>query len=272
VSLRSCPQSQRMRHRSDTSRRAADRGFIWIVLLLGVASTPQMLHSQYRKWSITAAVGYNRLNLDAVDEKNQSDVDGWGNQGIPVGTFASVQRSPFYSAGVRYRYDREIAISLTASYWSKTVSSSYDGPDAVLHLDRGVGSTDVVLGIAYYPSARPYILEWYIQTSLGLAMARASARAAGSRMQKDGSVLIPVLFVDTEGTSAKSKMSVGLSMGADMRLFGGFSLTMAAGYRFAQLGILESDITRFGQLSKEPTTIEFDYSGVQVSAGFLFEL
>ena len=272
MSLRSCPQSQRMRHRSDTSRRAADRGFIWIVLLLGVASTPQMLHSQYRKWSITAAVGYNRLNLDAVDEKNQSDVDGWGNQGIPVGTFASVQRSPFYSAGVRYRYDREIAISLTASYWSKTVSSSYDGPDAVLHLDRGVGSTDVVLGIAYYPSARPYILEWYIQTSLGLAMARASARAAGSRMRKDGSVLIPVLFVDTEGTSAKSKMSVGLSMGADMRLFGGFSLTMAAGYRFAQLGILESDITRFGQLSKEPTTIEFDYSGVQVSAGFLFEL
>ena len=261
-----------MRHRSDTSRRAADCGFIWIVLLLGVASTPQMLHSQYRKWSLMAAVGYNRLNLDAVDEKNQADVDGWGNQGIPVGTFASVRRSPFYSAGVSYRYNREFAISLTASYWSKTVSSSYDGPDAELHLDRGVGSTDVVLGIAYYPSVRPYFLEWYIQTNLGLAMARASARAVGSRMQKDGSVLIPVLFVDTEGTSAKSKMSAGLSMGADIRLFSGFSLTMAAGYRFAQLGILESDITRFGQHSKEPTTIEFDYSGVLASAGLLFEL
>ena len=261
-----------MRHRSESNRRAADRCFIWIVLLLGVASTPQMLHSQHRKWSITASIGYNRLNLDAVDEKNQSDVDGWGNQGIPVGQFASVKRSPFYSAGVRYRYDREIAISLTASYWSKTVSSSYDGPDATLHLDRGVGSTDVVLGIAYYPPARPYFLEWYIQTSLGLAMARASARAVGSRMQKDGFVLTPVLFVDTDGTSAKSKISAGLSMGADIRLIGGLSLTMGAGYRLAQLGILESDITRFGQHSKEPTTIEFDYSGVLVSAGLLFEL
>ena len=261
-----------MRHRSDTNRRAAGRCFIWIVLLLGVASTPQMLHSQYRKWSVTASIGYNRLNLDAVDEKNQSDVDGWGDQGIPAGQFASVRHSPFYSAGVSYRYDREFAISLTASYWSKTVSSSYDGPDAELHLDRGVGSTDVVLGIAYYPSARPYFLEWYIQTSLGLAIARASARAVGSRMQKDGSVLIPVLFVDTNGISTKSKMSAGLSMGADVRLFGGFSLTVAAGYRFAQLGILESDITRFGQHSNEPTTIEFDYSGVLASAGLLFEL
>jgi len=231
-----------------------------------------MLHSQYRKWSIAASIGYNRLNLDAVDEKNQADVDGWGNQGIPVGKFASVQRSPFYSAGVRYRYDREVAISLTASYWSKTVSSSYNGPDAALQLDRGVGSTDVVLGIAYYPTARPYFLEWYIQTSLGLVMAHATARAVGSRMQKDGPVLTPVLFVDTDGTSAKSRISAGLSMGADIRLFGGFSLTLAAGYRVAQLGVLESDITRFGQHSKEPTTIEFDYSGVLVSAGLLFEL
>jgi hypothetical protein len=261
-----------MIHRSDTNRRAARRCSIWIMLLLGVACSPQMLHSQYQKWSIAASIGYNRLNLDAVDEKNQSDVEGWINQGIPVGRFASVKRSPFYSAGVSYRYDREIAISLTASHWSKTVSSSYDGPDAALQLDRGVGSTDVVLGIAYYPPTHPYFFEWYIQTSLGLAMAHASARAIGSSMQKIGSVLTPVRFVDTDGTSAKSKISVGLSMGANIRLFGGFSLTMAAGYRLAQLGILEGDVTRFGQHSNEPTTIEFDYSGVLVSAGLLFEL
>lgn len=270
--LRSCPQSQLMRRHSDSRRRATDRGFIWIVLLLGVVSSPRMLHSQYRKWSVTASIGHNRLNLDAVDENNQADAEGWGNQGFPVGQFASLKRSTFYSAGASYRHDREFAVSLTASYWSKTVSSSYDGPGTTLQLDRGVGSTDFVLGIAYYPSARPYFLEWYIQTSLGLAIAHATARAVGSRMQKDGPVLIPVLFVDTDATYAKSKLSAGLSMGADIRMFGGLSLTMAAGYRLAQLGMLEGDITRFGQHTKQPTTIAFDYSGLLASAGLKFEL
>lgn len=261
-----------MRHLSDTQSRADWGIFLWITLLLGVISYPYTLHAQYRKWSVGAALGYNQLNLDAVDEKNQSDVEGWTRQGLLLGQLGSVKRSPFYSVCVSYRYDREFGVSLAGSYWTKTVSSSYNGPDASLHLERGVGSTDFVVGITYYPPARPFFLEWYVQTSLGVSLARATAKAVGTQMVKNGSVLIPVTFVDTDGSYKKSKAIVGVVVGADMPLIGGLSLKVEAGYRFAQFGAMDGDVTQMGQHSVQTSTISFDYSGFQVSAGFRFQL
>ncbi len=251
--------------------RAARGGLIWTILFLGVVSSPQILHGQYRKWSIGAAVGYNQLNLDAVDEKNQSDVAGWARQGLLLGQLGSVKRSPFYSVGVSYRYDREFGVSLSGSYWTKTVSSSYHGPDAALELDRGVGCTGIVLGISYYPQAQPFFLEWYIQTNLGVSVAHATAKAVGMQMVKSGSELIPVTFVDTDGTYTKSKLTVGALAGVDLPLIGGLSLKAEAGYRVAQFGTIDGDVTQMGQHSVQTSTIEFDYSGFQVSAGFRFQ-
>jgi hypothetical protein len=261
-----------MRHLSDTRPRGARGSLIWTILFLGVISYPHTLHGQYRKWSVGASVGYNLLNLDAVDEKNQSDVQGWSRQGLLVGQLGSVKHSPFYSVCVSYRYDREFGVSLAGSYWTKTVSSSYNGPDASLQLERGVGSTDFVVGISYYPSARPVFLEWYVQTNLGVSLARATAKAVGTQMVKSGSVLIPVTFVDTDGTYKKSKAIVGVLVGADMPLIGALSLKTEAGYRFAQFGTMDGDVTQMGQHSVQTSTIEFDYSGFQVGAGFRFHL
>ena len=261
-----------MRHLSDTQSRTARGSLIWTILLLGVVSYPHTLHAQYRKWSVGATLGYNRLNLDAVDEKNQSDVEGWAKQGLLLGQLASVKQSPFYSAGVSYRFDRDFGFSFTGSYWSKTVSSSYNGSDATLQLERGVGSTDFVLGISYYPSSRPFFLEWYVQTNLGVSLARATAKAVGTQMVKSGSVLIPVTFIDTDGTYKKLKAIVGVLVGADIPLIGGLSLKAEAGYRFAQFGTMDGDVTQLGQHSVQTSTIEFDYSGFQLSAGFRFQL
>ena len=260
-----------MRHLSDPHTRAGRGRLIWTILFLGVISYPHTLLAQYRKWSVGAAVGYNQLNLDAVDEKNQSDVDGWTRQGLVLGQFGSVKRSPLYSICVSYRYDRDFGISLNGSYWTKTVSASYNGPEATLQLERGVGSTDVVVGISYYPSSRPYFLEWYIETNLGVSFAHATAKAVGTQMVKSGSVMIPVTFVDTDGTYKKSKAIVGVLVGADMPLVGGLSLKAEAGYRFAQFGTMDGDVTQMGQHSVQTSTIEFDYSGFQLSAGFRYQ-
>lgn len=252
--------------------RSARGGLIWTILILGVLSFPHPLHGQYRKWSVGASLGYNQLNLDAVDDKNQRDVVGWSGEGLLLGQFSSVKRSPFYSANVGYRYDREFGVSLTGSYWTKTVSSSYNGPDATLQLDRGVGSTDVMLGISYYPSARPFFFEWYVQTSLGLSIAHATARTFGTLMAKNGPVLVPVTFVDSDGTYTKSKASVGILVGADAPLTGNLFLKAEVGYRLAQFGAIDGDVTQMGVHSVQTSTIEFDYSGFQLSAGLRFQL
>jgi hypothetical protein len=257
---------------SDMHFRALDSKLIRTILVLGVLSSPHTLYGQYRKFSISAAAGYNLLNLGAVEEKNQSDVAGWAKQGLLLGQFESVKRSPVYSATVSYRLDRELGVSLTGSYWTKTVSASYDGPDASLQLERGVGSTDVVLGISYYPPVRPFFLDWYVQSTVGVSFGRATAKAVGSLMVKDGSVLIPVTFIDSYGSYSKSKAIVGVLVGADISLIGHLSLKTEAGYKFAQFGMMDGDVTQLGVQSVQTSTIEFDYSGFQVTAGFRYQL
>jgi hypothetical protein len=261
-----------MRHLSSAHIRVNRENIAWVMLFLGLVSAPGSLHGQYRKWSVQASVGYNQLSLDAVDEKNQSDAAGWARQGLVVGPLASVKQSPFYSVGISFRVDRDYGISLTVSSWSKTVSTSYNGPDANLKLERGVGTTDIAAGISYYPSTRPYFLEWYVQTNIGVSFARATARAVGATMVKDGSVLVPVPFVDTDGNYTKSKLTAGIVAGADIPLVGSLSLRTEAGYRFAQVGEMEGDVTQLGVQSVQTSTIDFNFSGFQVSAGFRFQL
>jgi hypothetical protein len=231
-----------------------------------------MLFSQYRKFSVTASVGYSLLNLGAVDDENQSDVRGWAGLGIPVGQFASIKQSPFCSAGAGYRFDREFGFSLTWSYWRKTVSSSYKGGDATLVLERGVGSTDFVLGIAYYPDVQLSFLEWYVQGNLDLEFARATASAVGSQYIKIAGVPTPYPLIATEGIYKKTKTSAGFTLGADTRLLRHLFFRTEATYRFAVLGTLDGDITRFGEPSVETSTVGFDFSGVLFSAGIRFEL
>ena len=270
--LRSCPQSQLMKHRSEPHTAWTQRGVLWVVFVLCVVSLPHMLHGQYRKWSVGASVGYNMLTLDGVDEKNQADADGWTRQGYPVGTLSSVKNSPFYGLSVSYRYDREFGVSLAGSRWSKTVSALYNGPDATLRLERGVGATTVELGIAYYPSARPYFLDWYVQTTIGLAYGHATAKAAGYVMVKNGSLLVPQPFVDTDGEYNKSKLCAGLIVGADMAVAGGFFFHADAGYRFSQLGEMDGDVTQMGTRSVQTSTIDFNFSGFLLSAGIRYQL
>jgi hypothetical protein len=239
---------------------------------VAVGPTSQLLFSQYRKLSVTACAGYSTLNLGGVDEKNQSDVVGWAAQGIPVSQFASLKRSPFYSAGVSYRFEREFALSLSWSYWRKTVSSSYDGPDAKLRLDRGVGATDIVLGIAYYPGAQPYFLEWYFRANAGLEFARATATAVGSRHVILGAVTPFDPFIETNGLYTKTYANAGIAVGADVPLFRGAFLRAEATYRFANVGAMDGEITSFGERTVETSSIGFNFSGLLLGAGIKFEL
>jgi hypothetical protein len=222
---------------------------------------------QDRSISIVGSAGYGFLGLEAVDEKNASDVVGWANLGIPVNDFASVKQSPFFSGRMTYRYSRDFAVSLYASYFSESVTSSYEGADATLHLDRSVAATDLSLGISYYPALQPYVLEWYVRVNLGVLLARASARALGEAATKPGGVIVMVPLVDSEGKYTKAKTSAGFFVGADVPLSRQLFLTGEAGYRVAHVGQLDGDITRSGVQSTETSSTAFDYSGILFSVG-----
>lgn len=242
-----------------------------ILGLSAVWAVPTPLYAQHSPWSLSGSVGYAILNLGQVEKDNASDVEGWNALGIPVGPLGSVKRSSFFSGRLAYRLTREIAFSFAVRDQSKEVSSSYEGAEASLSLQRGIGSTDALVGISYYPSAQPFFLEWYIELQVGLIFGRADAHAHGTQTVKSGGVPILMPLVETDATYKKTRTSVALCVGADVPILRPFFVHIEGAYRFASLGTLDGDIDRFGQHSKQPSITEFDYSGFLVSGGIGIE-
>jgi len=256
----------------ELATRLVRRTLTWVTLALSTASVfPVPLHAQQARWSLSGSVGYAILNLKQVDADNASDVQGWNRLGIPVDLLGSVKQSGFLSARVTYRYTREFGFSLTAHDQSKEVKTSSEGADATLSLTRGVGSTDVLLGITYYPSVQPYFLEWYLEVGLGALFGRGNANAHGTQTVKVSGMPTLAPLVETDATYKKSKTAVAFSLGADARILRPFFFHLEGMYRFAPLGTLEGDIIRSGEHSTQASITEFDYSGFLISAGIGIE-
>jgi opacity protein-like surface antigen len=231
-----------------------------------------VLYAQRHPWSLTASAGISVLSLGAVDDDNAADAQGWARQGYPVSEFPSLKQPMLYSMRVSYRHDREFSVSLLALYSSKTVEAFYHSPDAELDLARGAGSADIVLGVAYYPAARPYFLEWYVQATFGVTFTHATANAVGFRNVKIAGVPTPQPFVDTDAKFSKTKTSAGLGAGIDIPIMSRVAINVEALYRFAQVGAMNGTVTRFGERNDATTTVEFNYSGFLFSTGIRFEL
>ena len=70
----------------------------------------------------------------------------------------------------------------------------------------------------------------------------------------------------------KTSLSASFFVGADVPLLRPIFLRGEAGYRFAQVGELNGDITQFGVHSNETSTTSFDFSGFLISVGIGVDL
>ena len=260
-----------MTPRSDKGRWPAPARFSIAAAIMVILSI-SALNAQNHPWSLTGSAGISILSLGAVDDDNAADALGWARQGYPISRFASLNQALLYSGRLSYRQDREFAVSLIALYSLKTVRASYHAADADLELSRGIGSTDVILGIAYYPAARPYFLEWYLQATFGLTFGHATATATGVRYVNVAGVPTPQPLVETDARFSKTKPSVSAGAGMDIPLLPRVALKVEGLFRFAQFGAMSGTVTRFGEQSDETTTIQFDYSGFLLTAGIRIEL
>jgi len=260
-----------MKHRSEKGRCPAPARF-GIATVTMVILCISAVRAQGHPWSVTGSAGMSVLSLGAVDDDNAADARGWASEGYPISQFPSVKKALLYSGRLSYRHDREFAVSLIALYSSKTVRASYHAADADLELSRGVGSTDVLVGIAYYPAARPYFLEWYVQATFGLTFGHATATATGVRYVKVAGVPTPQPLIGTDASFSKTKTSVGAGAGMDIPILSRVAFKADALYRFAQFGMMDGTVTRFGERSDATTTIEFNYSGFLFTAGIRIEL
>jgi len=257
---------------NQSSAHLVQRVLPWIVLTLSAACAfPISLHAQQARWSLSGSVGYAILGLRQVEDDNRGDVEGWNALGIPIGPLGSLKQSILFSGRLAYRYTREIGFSLTAHDQSKEATTSYEGTDATLSLRRGVGSTDVLFGISYYPSAQPFFLEWYVEVGVGVIVGRANANAHGTQTIKVAGMPTLAPLVETDATYTKSRTAVAFCLGADMKTVRPFLVHVEGAYRFAPMGTLDGDITQSGQHSSQPSVAEFDFSGFLISGGIGIE-
>lgn len=228
---------------------------------------PLQLRAQEGTWSVSGAVGYGVLSLGDVDSKNSRDVQGYNDQALFVEEMPSLKAAPMYFAKVTYRATREFGFSLSVLYSTKEVSTVYNGSDDYLMLKRGVSSTDVTLGMAYFPSAQPYFLEWYVQGDIGLLLGRANAETFGTHTYKVGGQPDVRPTIDTKGIYDKSKLDVAVRIGANIPLVRKFFLRPEGGYRLAVLGKLNGTVSRLSGTTSEETSIDFDYSAFFATLG-----
>lgn len=216
---------------------------------------------------VSASAGYSTLQMEQVNNDLQADVESWNALGIPIDAFPSLDSAPYVTLKGVYRHTREFGFSCNLSYFSKEVSTEYNGTEETLLLQRGVSSTNLLFGILYYPAAKPYFLDWYTELRLGYTFARATADGFGTETVKVNGVPETHTTLDTKATYKKSKLILGARVGAEIPLYRQLYVRAEGGYELASIGKMDGEVSRFQQSTTETTSIEFDYSGFQVSLG-----
>lgn len=238
----------------------------FLLLLVALALHP-VLRAQEGTFSVNLSAGLAHLQLDQVDEDNQRDVEGWNRQGVFIGPFPSIKNAFLLSLKAVYRYDRDMAFSLSVCEGSREVSSSYTTPEQTLTLIRSVSFTDVTVGVLYHFPLSYDRVEGYVGGEVGFMKARAEAEAYGSRTVKIVDSTQTFVTADTKGTYRAGKTMASVLLGATMQLFEPIFLRAEAQYKVGNVGKMDGRVTRMGTERDETTSIEFNYSGFLLTLG-----
>ena len=266
----SFPQAGLMRRRSDLTTTA------WVLVLL-FALKPLSVSAQEGSWTVSAGGGYAYVFLGQVKGDMDRDVKGYNAVGLLLPPFPSPSSAFALSGKATYRFDREYSWSISLGAVKRTVGTSWEDGTYALSLDRTIGSTTALLGLAYHFPA-DLGGDLYAEVQLGYLFAKATSSANWTKTTKVADstgayVLVKETLDDTRGTFTKSKLIVAAAVGGTLRISGPFFLRGEAVYRFGQMGKIDGSKTQFGQTVDQTTSIEFDFSAlvVSVSIGIEFD-
>jgi hypothetical protein len=223
--------------------------------------------SQDRTFSVSATAGITHLNLGDVDQDNESDVNGWRGQGIPIASFPSLKTSFLYSLKGEYRIDRDIAFTVSYARSTHRVTTEFSEVNQELLLNRSLGFTDYTVGVLYHFPLFYDIIEGYAGGEAGImdAYAHADAYAARLIIIEENTEVFP--YVDTIGDYKIRKMILSAIVGANFRVMGPAFLRADAQYKFGNAGKMDGHVSRIDSEGDETTSIGFDFSGLILTFG-----
>lgn len=243
-----------------------------MTLLSLLVSSPSF--AQEGTWSFSGSVGYSYRSLSDVNNDLRRDVDGYNSVGHRLPGFPSISPAFVFTGKIGYRFERDFSGSVSVLHGSRNVRTSYKNVEHSLSLERTVGSTTAMFGIAQHFPAGPSA-DVFIEVQLGMLFARATSSIDWVRTYKltDSSLTyVTEVQDDTRGTFKKSKLVVAAAFGGTLTPVSPFILRGEVTYRFAKIGKIDGTIMKFGQTQDQTTSIDFDFSGFTFTVGLGIEL
>jgi hypothetical protein len=240
---------------------------IGVVVLFGLQVSGAAAFAQEGGWTLTASAGIALLQFDAVDEDGRRDVLGYNALGIPIADYPPLRCAPVAEFSAGYRFERDMAVAPFFSYQQARTTVAFRDSARALSLDRRLTSALAGFDLMYF--FPPLIGGSQVSLSVGLAnlWAKADQVTRETETVKSGPLTEERDVQDAYAVYQKSKLVVRASVRADVPFSERVSLTTVAHYLHAPMGSLSGMLREFAVERPRDTTIEFNYSALQILLG-----
>ncbi len=210
--------------------------------------------------------------MENVNQTLESTVRFWNqSEFIPIGAFSKFTSAPSFGFRASYRYDRDMAVSLSVFSFSATIRNSYNDPSVKLDMERSVGSVDVMLGFSYFlPLLRQLESQLYVEA--GVIIARADAITFNSRVEKVGADFETVVYFDTDAQYRKTKVIADVGTSLTWNVASPIFLRADILYRFANVGEMKGIVRRVQGTFEDLSQTIFDFSSLSATLGIGYHI
>jgi hypothetical protein len=243
------------------------------VLVVAVALLVPSLHAQEGRLSITGTVGPSFLSFTDIDTDGQNDIDVYNRLGIPIGDYDPLRIGFSAEGGLEYRFDRDISLNVFVQYTKAGTNAFLSDTSNYLSLDRRLTSMDIGVDFIYYFHPLEYSIEPAFFIGIGRMVGRAEQTTQQSHSIKSADSTLTVVDQEAFASYKKTKLYVRVGGLMTMPVFKRVWLHARVLYKFAPLGELDGTLREFALVRPHTTTVQFDYSTIDVKLGlsYVFE-
>ncbi len=248
------------------------RAAAWMFLTAGFLTLGSDVSAQEGTWSFSTAAGISFLQFDAVDGDGRRDIATYNALGIPVGNYPALRCAPVIEAAAQHRFERDMGVSIFGEFQQARTSTSFRDSVQGLSLDRRLTSVVVGTDILYYFPPLVGGAEVSVFTGLAYLWATADQITNETLTVKSGPLTEQRVIQDAYAKYRKSKIVVRAGGRVTVPFSPSISLLGGAIYQYAPLGSLSGTLREFDLVRPHDTTIEFNYSALQLTLGVQYTL
>lgn len=226
-----------------------------------------VVFAQEGTMTVSASAGPSALFFREVDDDGRKDIGAYNRLGIPIGDYDPLSSTIALEGGIEFRFDRDVAFRLFGLSMTANTGTLYADSTILLRLDRELRSTDFGFDLIYFLPPLMYDMEAGLFVGIGRMTASATQETWQQHEQKSADTTVTIIDQDAFASYKKTKLYVRGGGRLSWMFSPPFGLVLQAVYKYAPLGSLDGSLREFSFVREHTTTIEFDFSSLDVKLG-----